>query len=215
MSTNDSWNDKNTSGSAYKFSLFELSEKLASKLSPKRLEHSHAVAYTAAAIAMKDGVEDVMPFVYAGLLHDCAKYMWGDEFIVFCESHGIEIDEDEKKLTSVLHGKVGAYLARTEYGIEDEDILNAITHHTDGRPGMSYLEKVIHIADHIEPMRSFDMEPPLSEIRRLAFENIDKAIYLMDKAIIDYLSGVGKIITKQSYETVSYFEELLSGREKN
>ena len=74
---------------------------------------------------------------------------------------------------------------------------------------------MIHIADHIEPMRSFDMEPPLSEIRRLAFENIDKAIYLMDKAIIDYLSGVGKIITKQSYETVRYFEELLSGREKN
>ncbi len=212
MKSKDSWNGINNSEAKYKYSLFELSEMLAQKLSPKRLEHSHAVAYTAAAIAMKNGTKDLMPFVYAGLLHDCGKYMYGDEFIEFCDSHGIVIDEDEKKLTSVLHGKVGAYLAKTEYGIDDEDILNAIAHHTDGRPGMSYLEKVIHIADHIEPMRSFDMEPPLSEIRRLAFEDIDMAIYLMDKAIIDYLSGVGKIITKQSYETVAYFEKVIGSR---
>jgi predicted HD superfamily hydrolase involved in NAD metabolism len=208
----DSWNGANKGEQKYLYTLAELSEMLSKKLSAKRLEHSHAVAYTAASIAMYNGVQDLMPFLYAGLLHDCAKFMYGEEFLVYCRENGLEVPKDAEKYTPTLHGIVGADMAAKEYGITDPDILNAIAHHTDGRAGMSFLEKAIHIADHIEPMRSFDMEPPLSEIRRLAFLDLDMSIYLMDKAIIDYLEGCGKVVTAQAYETVAYFEKLISER---
>ena len=195
-----------------KYTLDELSGKLALKLKPTRLQHSQAVAYTAASIAMNYGVQDLKPFLYAGLLHDCAKYMYGTEFVDYCNENGLETDDDESLLVEVLHGIVGADIAEKEFGISDPDILNAIKHHTDGRPGMSFLEKVIHISDHIEPSRSFDMEPPLSEIRRMAFDDLDMAIYKMDKAIIDYLENAGKIVTKQAYRTVEYFKDLVKDR---
>jgi len=196
----------------YKYSLAEIKDNLSKRLKPSRLDHSCAVAFTAASIAMNYGVKDLNPFLYAGLLHDCAKHLYGDEFIRFCEENDIPVLDEERKVPAMLHGKVGAFMARKEFGITDEDILNAIENHTDGRPNMSFLEKAIHIADHIEPGRKFNMEPPLEEVRRMAFTDIDRAIYVMDKAIIDYLKETGKYVMSSAYVTVEYFEKLLKNR---
>ncbi len=193
----------------FKYSLAEIKEILSKRLKPSRLDHSCAVAYTAASVAMSYGIKDLDPFLYAGLLHDCAKFLYDDEFVRFCEEKGIPVTDEERRIPVMLHGKVGAYMARTEFGIEDEDILNAIENHTDGRPNMSFLEKAIHIADHIEPGRKFNMEPTLEEVRRLAFTDIDRAIYFMDKAIIDYLNKTGKYVMSSAFVTVEYFEKLL------
>lgn len=195
----------------YRYSLDEISVMLSKKLKPKRLLHSQNVATTAAAIAMNYGVEDLKPFMYAGLLHDCAKYLWDKEFIDYCQSNNIEMDEYELQLPHMLHGKVGADLAAKEYGITNPEILSAITHHTDGHENMTFLEKAIHLADHIEPLRDFEADPPLSEVRKLAFTDIDKAIYLIDNSIIKYLEGQGGIITPTSYVTVNYYKEKVFG----
>ena len=77
---------------------------------------------------------------------------------------------------SLLHAKAGAILARDEYDIEDEDILNAIRFHTVGRPNMSLLEKIVFVADYIEPLRK--PLPNIDKIREAAFEDIDLAVYL-------------------------------------
>ena len=91
------------------------------------------------------------------------------------------------KTPHLLHAKVGAYLAEYEYGVTDEDILNAIRFHTTGKPGMTMLEKIVFIADYIEPNRR--MLKGLPRCRALAFENLDMAMYEILKSTLEYLCG--------------------------
>jgi predicted HD superfamily hydrolase involved in NAD metabolism len=77
--------------------------------------------------------------------------------------------------TALLHAKVGSFLAKEKYGIEDEDVLNAIRYHTTGRPCMSTLEKILYIADYIEPGRKHASN--LLQIRRMAFQDLDKTLF--------------------------------------
>ena len=138
------------------------------RLTKERYRHSLGVAYTAIALAMKYNPDtsnsDFMKKAeLAGLLHDCAKNMDNDKKIHICDKNNISYSSLEAENAFLLHGKVGAYIAKTKFGIEDEDILNAIIWHTTGRPGMSILEKIIFIADYIEPGRK--AAPNLTEIR--------------------------------------------------
>ncbi len=195
--------------SEYRYKPEEIAELLAKKLKPSRLEHCQSVAFTAAAIAMYQGVKELKPFLYAGLLHDCAKYMKDSELLEYCRTNGLEISEGEAMVPQLLHGKVGADLARKEYGISDEGILNAIIHHTDGHADMSLIEKAVHLADHMEPLRDYPAKPSLTEIRRLAFTEPDKAVYLLNKNTIEYLERKGGIISPTSYATYEYYRNLV------
>ena len=96
---------------------------------------------------------DLEKALTAGLLHDCAKGRGVKEQIRYCEKHGILLTEAELAMPALIHAKLGAYLAEKDYGITDPEILDAITYHTTGRPDMSLLEKIIYIADYIEPNR--------------------------------------------------------------
>ena len=100
--------------------------------------------------------------------------MENDKKLRICEKNNIPHSSFETSHPYLLHGKVGAYIARTKFGIHDEEILQAIPWHTTGRPNMSLLEKIIFIADYIEPSRN--PIPELDEIRQLAFIDIDKAM---------------------------------------
>src|SRR5690606_24048615 len=91
----------------------------------------------------------------------------------------------------LLHSHVGAYLASTEYGIMDEDILNAIRYHTSGRPHMSLLEKIVCLADYMEPGRQF---PDVEQIRNLAEVDLNKALVLGLDSTIKHLISTGKLI---------------------
>ena len=96
-----------------------------------------------------------------------------------CKKNNIPFTEFEKENPYLLHGKIGAFIAKDKFDIKDEDILNSITWHTTGRPNMSLLEKIIFVADYIEPSR-YKM-PRLKELRKMAFVDIDKCLMHVHK----------------------------------
>ena len=182
-----------------------ISEKLHIYLSEHRFYHSLGVAFTAQALAMKYGF-NVRKAGIAGILHDCAKAYDSDELLGMCEKYRIEVSEIERDFPSLLHAKVGAFLAKTEYGIEDEDILNAIMYHTTGKPGMSKLEKIIYVADYIEPSR-YKMKR-LNLVRKTAFEDLDKALLMILADTVEYLNeSKGEGIDPLTIETYEYYKE--------
>jgi len=181
----------------------EIITKLAAVLSPHRFRHVLGVANLAAGIAMANGREDVNTFLYAGLLHDCAKYMKYDEMVIFSEEHGLDVAPYLGNMSFQLHAVLGEYLARTEYGVSDSDILNAIRYHTVGHLSMSFLEKCIFLADYLEPSREFLAEPTLSKMRQMAFFDVDKALYYVMKNKLSYIKSCGTILdttTEQVFE---------------
>lgn len=172
-------------------------------LDAKRYEHTLGVAYTAAALAMCYG-EDAKKAELAGLLHDCAKCMDNTKKINLCKKHNISINEIELKNPFLLHAKVGSFLAMQKYGIRDKDIINAILNHTTGRPGMTELEKIVYIADYIEPNRK--QAPNLSEIRRLAFCDLDVALVRILEDTLRYLNSVEGEIDPMTQKTYDYYK---------
>ncbi len=168
----------------------------------KRFEHTLGVEYTAAALAMRYDC-DVRKAQIAGLLHDCAKCLTDEKRLSICRKHKIPITTVEKKNPFLLHAKVGAYLARNKYGIKNQDILNAICNHTTGRQNMSTLEKIVFIADYIEPGRTH--APNLAEIRKLAFVDLDKAFLRILKDTLDYLNDTGGDIDPMTEETWKFY----------
>lgn len=183
-------------------SLKKLRNKVAKMQDEKRFEHTLGVEFTAASLAMKYG-EDIKKARIAGLLHDCAKCMTDKKRLSICAKNDIPVTDIEKDNPFLLHGKVGAYLAKTEFAIEDEDILAAITYHTTGRAGMSRLEKIIFIADYIEPGRK--QAPNLSEIRAMAFDNLDAALVKILEDTLSYLRNKGGEIDPMTEETRQFY----------
>ena len=169
-------------------------------LDPKRYEHTLGVAYTAAALAMLYG-DDVNNAILAGMLHDCAKCLTNEKRLSICEKYNIAVNEAERKNPYLLHAKVGSFLAMKKYGVTDKDVINAILNHTTGRPGMSLLEKIIWIADYIEPGRK--QAPNLPLIRKLAFEDLDQALLTALRDTLEYLHA-GKMevdnMTQRTYD---------------
>lgn len=154
----------------------------------KRFEHTLGVEYTAAALAMRFGC-DIRKAQTAGLLHDCAKCLSDKKRLSICKKNGIPVTELERKNPFLLHAKVGAFFAEKKYGVKDPDILNAIHNHTTGREGMSLLEKIVFVADYIEPCRKH--APNLAEVRRLAFINLDEALFKILQDTLTYLKNSG------------------------
>lgn len=186
----------------------ELSQKLRKslekELKPDRFDHTLGVAYTAANMAFIHGA-DVEKALIAGFLHDCAKCMSHEEQIKICEKNNIEVSEVEKRNHSLLHAKVGMYLARTKYDVYDTDILNAIRWHTTGREDMSLLEKIIYIADFIEPNRK-PLED-MSSIRQEAYTDIDKCLaHILHNSVI-YLKTIGKEIDDATMIAYEYYKD--------
>ena len=162
----------------------KIKEKLQSALSIERYIHTLGVAGEAEKLAGKYGGEElVKKAVYAGLLHDCAK----------------DYPADMKRL-------LGAEVARREYGVEDEEILEAIRWHTTGKADMTVLDKIIFIADYIEPNReSFD---GLEEARRLAYEDLDKAMKYILESTIEYVKARKRHLHPYSLEALEYYSKM-------
>ncbi|MDE5965828.1 MAG: bis(5'-nucleosyl)-tetraphosphatase (symmetrical) YqeK [Lachnospiraceae bacterium] len=179
----------------------KMREQLERKLTKKRYEHSMGVSYTAAAMAMVYGL-DTEKAAVAGLLHDCAKCYSSEEKLKRCKKHNLPISSYEQKNPELLHAKLSAYYAREKYGVEDEEILSAITWHTTGKADMSTLDKIIYIADFIEPNRK--MLPEMEEIRKEAFLDLDRCLIHILTNMIRYLSrkDAGSIdpLTLETYE---------------
>ena len=110
----------------------------------------------------------------AGILHDCTKYLNLREQLAICEEYHLPLDELERENDKLLHSKTGGALAWGMYG-QEEEVCRAIYWHTTGKPGMTVLEKIIYIADYMEPNRDFD---GVEDLRRLAYEDLDAAVLL-------------------------------------
>lgn len=175
-------------------------------LSAKRYTHTLGVAYTAAALAMAHG-ESMDNAMTAGLLHDCAKSMHGSELVAICEKAHLNVTAVERSNpTALLHAKAGAYLAQHKYGVTDNDILNAIRYHTTGRPDMSRLEKILYIADYIEPNRKQLAE--LEMIRRIAFQDLDWTMEKILANTLAYLRTTDGQLDDMTIKTYHYYKRV-------
>lgn len=182
--------------------IIKLRKSVEKLMDEKRFEHTLGVEYTACAMAMKYGV-DVRSAQLAGLLHDSAKCMEDKKKLELCSKNGVSVSKIEKEHPFLLHGKAGAILAKTKYDIEDPDILNAITYHTTGRPDMSALEKIVYIADFIEPNRK--RLACMDEARKLAFTDLDQCLIFILNACLEHLEENGETIDPMTRETYDYY----------
>lgn len=168
----------------------EIIPYLEEHLKNSRLIHTMNVVSLAKVMAVRFGA-DVNKAEIAALLHDMAKYE---------NRPGVNMN--------FAHSKIGAEMAREIFGIEDEDILNAIANHTTGRAGMSVLEKIIFLADAIEPGRRY---PGVEEIRAVAETDLDRACILSMQRTIDYVNEKGWYLHPDTIEAkndlVKHLEE--------
>ena len=160
-----------------------------SYLKAKRCAHVLGTAATAVKLAEKYGA-DAHRAEVAGLLHDCTKKLSMAEQLALCERYGIVLDELEKKALKLLHAKTGAALARDVFGVDDE-IYNAILWHTTGKPNMTVLEKVIYLADFIEPTRDF---PGVDTLRRTVWEDLDRGLLMGLEMAVEEMQEMGSPI---------------------
>ncbi|MDD2958323.1 MAG: bis(5'-nucleosyl)-tetraphosphatase (symmetrical) YqeK [Lachnospiraceae bacterium] len=187
------------------YSIPKIQKKLQKELDDDRYRHTLGVMYTSAALAMRYG-EDLEAAQVAGLLHDCAKCIPNDKKIKMCLKNQISITEFEREAPFLLHAKLGAFLAKSKYDVNDENILQAIIWHTTGRPNMSPLEKIIFLADYIEPMRF--KASNLDEVRSLAFLDMDRAIYITMRDTLQYLEKGGGKVDEMTRTACLYYKNI-------
>ena len=192
-------------------SLRKLRREMEKVLDSGRFEHTLGVEFTAAALAMRYGAS-IESARTAGLLHDCAKCITDEERISICRKNGVPAEELKRTNLFLLHAKAGAFLAETKYGVTDEDILNAVRNHSTGRPGMSLLEKIVYIADYIEPGRN--KASNLEEVRRLAFMELDQALIQILGDTLEHLEQGNRDVDPRTRETWEYYRKLSAGHLK-
>lgn len=157
----------------------EIKEILSSRISERRLYHSNCVMKKCIELALIHGIDEEKAAL-VGIAHDIAREMKDEEWFEYCKKYGISIDEDEKELPVLLHAKVGADIAKREFGFTDE-MADAIKYHTIGKVGMDRLSEILFLADSISEDRSYG---GLEESRKLSNENIDLAmISVLDSTI--------------------------------
>ncbi|MCB6344084.1 bis(5'-nucleosyl)-tetraphosphatase (symmetrical) YqeK [Enterocloster lavalensis] len=184
-------------------------KQLKNRLSPMRYEHSLSVSFTCMSLAMRYGY-DMNKAELAGLMHDCGKRFSDEVILKKCLKHGILDTESENQVLTVLHAKYGAWLAENKYQIRDEEILSAIACHTTGKPDMTTLDKILYIADYIEPRR-YKAEN-LPEMRAMAYVDLDQTMYAILDSTLEYLTKKGGSIDPMTREAHIYFKQRLESK---
>ena len=177
------------------------------KLNDKRFNHSLRVAKEAKRMAKIFNVNPQIAEV-AGILHDYAKNLSSDEIREYLKAMPQLVDETMLEIPELAHGIVGAEIVKDNLYIKDKDILNSISFHTTGRKEMSQLEKIIYIADYIEPKRNF---PGVEDVRKMAYKNLDKALLMALDNTIKFLIDRGAVIHPLSIEARNYYLQYLEG----
>ena len=139
---------------------------------------------------------DVEKARVAALLHDCTKKLDMDEQLALCRRYGIELDELEREALKLLHAKTGAAIARDVFGVDDE-IYSAIRWHTTGRAGMTLLEKIMYLADYIEPSRDF---PGVDKLRAVCYKDLDEGLLMGLEMTIEEMTGMGNPVHRATIE---------------
>ncbi|WP_238455557.1 bis(5'-nucleosyl)-tetraphosphatase (symmetrical) YqeK [Desulfolucanica intricata] len=171
----------------------EILDKLSGRIKKSRLQHCLGVKDIATEMARSFGA-DIKKAGLAALLHDCARDWTGADLLKKARLSGIPVTEVDEMLPELLHAPVGALIVKEEFGINDLEIIQAIKYHTTGDCNMSVLDKIIFVADLIEPGRKGNLE----EIRKLAFINLDDALLAAFDYTLKYIIRVGSVIHPQT-----------------
>ena len=166
-----------------------------SYLKYKRIPHVLGTEQEAIRLAERYGA-DVEKARVAALLHDCTKKLNMDEQLALCGQYGIELDELEQKALKLLHAKTGAAIARDVFGV-DEEIYKAIWWHTTGHANMTLLEKIIYLADYIEPSRNF---PGVDKLRKMCYEDLNAGLLLGLEMSIEEMTEMGNPVHHATIE---------------
>ncbi len=185
----------------YRDELSKIRIDVKKSLEEKRYIHTLGVAKMCVRLAKLYGV-DIKKAYLAGLLHDIAKNIPKDEMLNLSREKEVSLDDFEWENPHLIHPKLGAVISHERFGIEDPDILNAISWHTLGREGMSDLEKIVYVSDMIEEGRCY---PEVEFLRRVAFENLDKAVYHCIDATIQF--NKGKKIHPSAFSVRDFYKD--------
>ncbi|MBL4934035.1 bis(5'-nucleosyl)-tetraphosphatase (symmetrical) YqeK [Clostridium paridis] len=178
----------------------QILQHLKENLKESRYNHTLGVVDMAKRLADINGVDQERAEL-AALIHDCAKNLHIDELFKILQDNSIEVDEIERISPQLLHGKVGAVLGEKLMNISDKEILSAVKYHTTGKANMSTLEKIIYIADYIEPNRNFD---GVDKLREITIENLDRGVLGGIDNTLVYIIKNGGLIHPNTVEARNY-----------
>lgn len=181
-----------------------IAEKLRTVLSSSKLADSLAVRDECGVLAVRYGADPLRARL-AGLVHDCARDLGDHELLDAARRYGIDPDRWRTEDYSLLHGPVGAFLARDLFGVRDTEILHAIAVHTTGCVGMRTLDLILFVADYIEPNRRF---PGVDDIRRAARHSLESAALKGYAATMTHLLQSDRVIHLRTLEARN---DLLTG----
>ena len=190
-----------TNADLRRLSLEDLRCVALSMLDPRRIPHVLGTEETAAALALRWGADEESAR-RAALLHDCTKKFEKELQLALCRQYGIEPDAAERREGKLLHAITGAAVAYADFGVSGE-VRDAIRWHTTGKADMTLLEKIIYLADYIEPTRDFC---DLTELRRLAFEDLDGALLLGFTMAVEDLAKKGMPVHPNSVLARDYLK---------
>ena len=179
----------------------KLQEVVVSLLKPNRVAHVLGCRETAVELAKLYGVDET-DAARAALLHDITKALGGDLQLTMCRSYGTMLDKFSLKNPKTLHALTGSLVAERIFG-ENEAVVDAIRCHTTGKADMNLLEKIIYVADYVEPNRDF---PGVEELRSLAYTDITKALKLGLQNTLNLLHRQGSEISPESMEALFFLE---------
>ena len=175
---------------------------LADNVPQSRLDHILRVEQMSMELATHYNI-DVDKAASAGLMHDLAKYFKPQKLLEMARAEGLEIDPVLAANPHLLHAQVSAIVARNTFGVEDEEVLQAIANHTLGRPGMSLLSCIVFLADSLEPGRG--ETPELEALRKLSCENLEQAVWLTCDYSVKFLLKNHCLIHPRTISTRNWF----------
>lgn len=182
-------------------SLQKLRPVALSYLKYKRIPHVLGTEQEAIRLAERYGA-DVHKARVAALLHDCTKKLDMEEQLALCQQYQIPLDDLERKALKLLHAKTGAAIARDVFGVDDE-IYGAIFWHTTGKADMTLLEKIIYLADYIEPSRDF---PGVEKLRKACYEDLDTGLLLGLEMSVEEMESMGNPVHVKTLEARDYLK---------
>ena len=184
-------------------SMEELERVVIRLLNPKRVAHVLGCREAAVSLAQRWGV-DVTDAARAALLHDITKALDGPLQLTLCSEYGIILDEFSTKYPKTLHALTGAHVAQRIFG-ENEAVVDAIFSHTTGKRDMNTLQMIIYIADYMEPNRDF---PGVEDLRRLAYEDLHKAMELGLNMTLQHLARQGNEVSPESKQALDWLKNV-------
>ncbi|HBH12065.1 MAG: Metal dependent phosphohydrolase [Clostridiales bacterium 38_11] len=183
--------------------VINIKDKLVSSIGTKRFNHSIRVVDTAMKLSRMHNVSLKKTHI-AAILHDCGRLKEDNKVLEKLKYYGIILDNDTSGNLNLQHSILGRFIASEEFGIEDCDILNAIRFHTTGRRRMTDIEKIIYLADAIEPDREYE---GVELIRKIAQVDLDKALLISLEQTLDYLKKNDISINKNTIEAIEWLKK--------